>query len=111
MEWITTHSRNIIDHAMAMRNLVREEILSLFSTLNQTERLSLLEALRSQSAADRRPMSHEEFLQQIGPAFGLWANRADLPEDSNEFVRKLRSEWDDRLTRVEGTTKDKDVRT
>ena len=96
---------------MATRNVIREEILSLFSTLSQTERLSLLEALRSQSAATPRPLSHEDFMQQIDPAFGLWAERADLPEDSNEFVRKLRSDWDDRLTRVEGTTKEKDVRT
>ncbi len=81
---------------MASHNVVREEILSLFSTLSQAERLSLLEALRSQLAAKPRPLSREEFMQQIDPAFGLWADRADLPEDSNNFVRKLRSDWDDR---------------
>ena len=96
---------------MATRNVIREEILNLFSTLSQTERLSLLEALRSQPGLERRPMSRDEFMQQIDPAFGLWANRTGLPEDSNEFVRELRSDWEDRLTRVEGTTKEKDVRT
>ena len=95
---------------MATRNVIREEILNLLSTLTQTERLSLLEALRH-PGLERRPLSRDEFMQQIDPAFGLWANRTDLPEDSNEFVRKLRSDWEDRLTRVEGTTKEKDVRT
>ena len=94
---------------MATQNSAYEQILRLLPTLSRADRLLLLEQLRRQvESTSARPRALDEFQRRIDPAFGIWADRTDLPENSSEYVRELRKDWDKRLTRVQGEEVDKD---
>jgi hypothetical protein len=86
-----------------------EQILRLLPTLSHADRLSLLEQLQRQvESTSLSPHSLDELQRRIEPAFGIWADRTDLPDDSNEYVRELRRGWDERLMRVQGEAEEKD---
>jgi hypothetical protein len=59
--------------------------------LSHADRLSLLEQLRRQvESTSAGPRALGKFQRTIDPAFGIWADRTDLPEDSSDYVRQLR---------------------
>jgi len=84
--------------------------MRLLPSLSQAEQLALLRELEHQVQSPQgNRLSYEEFVQQIDQAFGIWADRTDLPEDSGEYVRQLRAGWDKRLERLRGNMEDHDV--
>ena len=87
--------------AMATRPSAFEQIVNLLPELSRAERLTLLREIEQQVQSPAlHHLSDEEFVQQIDPAFGLWADRTDLPEDSIEYVRQLRAGWKERFERL-----------
>ncbi|PYT02276.1 MAG: hypothetical protein DMF60_21840 [Acidobacteria bacterium] len=86
---------------MASQNSAYEQILGLLPALTQADRMLLLEQLQPQvQAIDSTPRSLAEFQQRINAAFGIWADRTDLPDDSSTYVRQLRNAWNERLMRA-----------
>lgn len=77
-----------------MQNSAFDQILGLLPALNHADLLLLLEELQHQvQAVDSTPRALTEFQQRIDPAFGIWADRTDLPDDSSDYVHQLRNGW------------------
>lgn len=94
---------------MATQNSAYEQIIRLLPNLSEADRLSLLDQLQRRVESTRvSPRSSDEFERTIDPAFGIWADRTDLPDDSSSYVRQLRNGWDERLIRVQGEAVEKD---
>jgi hypothetical protein len=51
---------------------------------------SIAELIRRSLEATYGGLSREERLRALDESFGLWRDRRDLPEDSVEYVRRLR---------------------
>jgi hypothetical protein len=94
---------------MSTHNSAYEQILRLLPNLSEAEWLLLLDQLQRQvEFIATRTRALDEFQRMIDPAFGIWADRRDLPDDSGEYVHQLRKGWDERLTRVQGEAVDSD---
>lgn len=92
-----------------MQNSPYEQILELLPVLSRADRLLLLEQLQRQvEATDSAPRALAEFQQRIDAAFGIWADRTDLPDHSSDYVRQLRNGWDERLMRAQGEAIERD---
>ncbi|MEK6323190.1 MAG: hypothetical protein AABN33_16240 [Acidobacteriota bacterium] len=94
---------------MAIQNSAYEQILGLLPALSHADRVLLLEHLQHQvQAIESTPRALAEFQQRIDAAFGIWADRTDLPDDSSDYVRQLRNGWNERLMRAQGEAIERD---
>lgn len=86
---------------MTNRNPLYEQIMNLISSLPKVDQIALFVELKRQLEMPKlTAKEHVDFMAEIDKAFGIWADRTDLPEDSTEYVRQLREGWDERLRRI-----------
>lgn len=86
---------------MTTRSALYEQIMNLISGLPEAEQMALLAELKGRLEIPKpTEKEHADFMAEIDKAYGIWADRTDLPEDSTEYVPRLREGWNERLKRL-----------